>query len=113
MEYSRPFLGKTVKVSIDRKLGSKHPKHDFTYPINYGFIPDTTAPDGAELDAYVFGVDVPIIEFEGKCIAIIHRLDDDDDKLIVCNENETFSDDQIKKITHFQEQYFKSEIIRL
>jgi inorganic pyrophosphatase len=112
MEYSKPFLGRIVRVSIDRQLGSKHPKYDFVYPLNYGFIPETIAPDGAELDAYVLGIDVPAGEFEGKCIAIIHRLDDDDDKLIVCKDNETYTDDQIIALTNFQEKFFKSEIIR-
>lgn len=110
--YSTPFLGKTVKVEIDRPLGTKHPKHDHIYPINYGFVPDTKAPDGKELDAYVLGEDKPIKEFEGKCIAIIHRTDDDDDKLIVCADERSFSDKEIQEATHFQEQWFKSEILR-
>lgn len=29
------FLNKTLKVTIDRPLGSKHPKHGFIYPVNY------------------------------------------------------------------------------
>ncbi len=112
MNYSKPFLGELVKVEIDRPLGSKHPKHGFDYPINYGFIPDTEAPDGAELDAYVLGPQEPITSFEGRCIAIIHRLNDDDDKLIVCSDGEGFTDEQIRNATHFQEQWFESEIVR-
>lgn len=110
--YSKPFLGKTVRVEMDRPLGSKHPRHNFTYPINYGFVPDTKAPDGAELDVYILGEDAPLNQFTGKCIAIIHRLDDDDDKLVVCEEGKSFSNEEIRKITHFQEQWFKSEIFR-
>lgn len=30
-------LGELIKTKIDRPLGSKHPKHDFIYPVNYGF----------------------------------------------------------------------------
>lgn len=30
------YLGKNIKIIIDRPLGSKHPKHGFIYPINYG-----------------------------------------------------------------------------
>ena len=79
---AKPYLGKEVEVIIDRPLGSKHPKHDFVYQVNYGYIPNTKAPDGGELDAYVLGVERPIESFTGKCVAIIHRLNDDDDKLL-------------------------------
>jgi len=34
------------------------------YCVNYGYIPETTAPDGEEIDAYVLGVFDPIEEFE-------------------------------------------------
>ena len=32
------YLGKDVKVVMDRPLGSKHPKHGFKYEVNYGFV---------------------------------------------------------------------------
>jgi len=107
------FLGKTVTVKMDRPLHSKHPKHGWEYELNYGFIPDTKSPDGEELDAYVIGIDEPLENFEGVCIAIIHRTDDDDDKLVVVTPDQTgISDEEIRTKTHFQEQWFKSEIIR-
>lgn len=112
MSYSKPFLGKTVTVTIDRPFGSKHPKHGFEYELNYGYIDGVKAPDGEDLDAYVLGESVALEEFTGKCIAIIHRTDDDDDKLIVCSANKTFTDDEIREATDFQEKWFKSEIIR-
>jgi inorganic pyrophosphatase len=100
-------------VKIDRALGSAHPKYpNMIYPINYGFIPDTRSGDGEELDAYVLGVGQPVEQYQGRCVAIIHRLKDDDDKLIVVPESMTVSDDEIRSATHFQEQYFKSEIWR-
>jgi len=43
------FLGKIVKVKVDRPLGSKHPKFNWTYPINYGSLPKTKAEDGEEI----------------------------------------------------------------
>ena len=106
------YIGKKVKVKIDRKLGSKHPKHGFIYEVNYGYLPNTISGDGEEIDCYVLGIDKPIEEFEGKCIAIIHRTNDDDDKLIIVPEGKEYSDDEIRKLTNFQEQYFKSKIIR-
>jgi inorganic pyrophosphatase len=112
VDYSKPFLGKSVHVKIDRPAGSKHPRHGHLYPINYGFVPGTKAPDGGELDAYVLGITEPLDDFTGTCIAIIHRTNDNDDKLIVCQENQTFTDDQIREQTNFQEQWFESVIIR-
>ena len=107
------YLEKNVDLVIDRLLGTKHPKHDFIYEVNYGYVPNTISGDGEELDAYFLGVDEPLNKASGKCIAIIHRLDDDDDKLVVIPENiKDFTDEEIKKLTNFQEKFFKSVIIR-
>ena len=106
------YLDKTLEVKIDRPFGSKHPKHGFIYPVNYGYVPNTISGDGEELDCYVLGVFEPLETFRGKCIAIIHRLDDNDDKLIIVPENKSFSNQEIRALTEFQERFFKSEIIR-
>lgn len=47
------YLGKNVSIVIDRKLGTKHPKHGFIYMVNYGYVPNTISGDGEELDAYL------------------------------------------------------------
>ena len=106
------YLNKNVKVIIDRKMGSAHPKHGFIYPVNYGYVPNTISGDGEELDCYVLGIFEAVNEFEGKCIAIIHRLNNNDDKLIVVPDNRNFSDNEIEELTEFQERFFKHEIIR-
>ena len=106
------YLGKIVNVKMDRKLGSIHPKHGFVYPVNYGYIPGTVSGDGEELDAYVLGEHMPLDEFTGRVIAIIHRTNDDDDKLVVMKDGRNYTADQIRALTEFQEQYFKSEILR-
>lgn len=106
------FIGKTVKIKIDRAMGTKHPVADFYYPINYGFVPDVISGDGEELDAYVMGVFHPIQEFEGEVIAIVHRLDEDDDKLIVVPKGKKYTDPQIRAVTEFQERRHTSEILR-
>jgi len=107
------YLGKEVQVIIDRPLESNHPKHDFKYEVNYGYIPNTKAPDGEEIDAYVLGVDIPLDKFSGKCIAVIHRLNDDDDKLVIIPKDmKEISDEEIRKQTNFQEKFFESIIIR-
>ena len=109
---AKEYLGKVVNVEIDRKLGTNHPKHGFMYMLNYGFIPNTISGDGEELDAYLVGVFEPVDNFEGKVIAIIHRINDDDDKLVVAPDNVEYSDDAISAMTQFQERYFESIIIR-
>ena len=80
------FLHQTLTIKIDRPLGSRHPKWDFIYPVNYGFVPDTISGDGEETDAYILGISEPLEIFTGKCIAVIHRINDDDDKLIIVPE---------------------------
>jgi inorganic pyrophosphatase len=97
------FLNKEVEVVIDRPLSSKHPEHSFVYPINYGYLPDVMALDGEPLDAYILGEFEPLPRFFGHCIAIIRRLDDDDDKLIVVGKGRQYTDDQIAALTEFQE----------
>ncbi len=105
------MIGNIVKVVVDRPLGSYHPKHkDIYYPINYGFIEGTIAPDGEEQDAYILGVDVPVKEFVGEVIAIIHREDDIEEKWVVVPKNTSFTKDEIMEQVRFQEQYFKSEV---
>ena len=106
------YIGEIVYVKIDRPKGSKHPKYGFEYPINYGFIPFTKSGDGEELDAYVLGVDEPLTEYIGRCIGVIHRTDDDDDKLIVVPEALDLSDELIEKEISFQEKWFKHILIR-
>lgn len=112
MDYSKQYLGQKITVKIDRPLGSKHPKWGFIYPVNYGYMENTKAPDGEEIDAYVLGVSEPKETFTGICIAIIHRTNDDDDKLVIVPEGKTYSDEQIKALTEFQEKFYKSKIIR-
>jgi inorganic pyrophosphatase len=112
LELAKEQLGKKVTVTMDRPLGSTHPKHGFVYDVNYGYIAGIKAPDGEDLDAYFLGVDTPIQTGEGVCIAIAHRRDNDDDKLIVVPEGVTMTDEEILSATHFQEQWFDTVIVR-
>lgn len=108
----RSYIGKIVNVKMDRQMGTKHPKHGFVYPINYGYIPNTVSGDGEELDCYVLGVFEQLEEFEGECIAIIHRTNDNDDKLVVVPIGKEYDDSAINALTEFQERFFEHIIIR-
>lgn len=106
------YLDKVVSVKIDRPMGSKLPNYDLYYPVNYGYVPNTVSNDGEELDCFILGVYEPLKEFTGKCIAIVHRTNDDDDKLILAPEGTNYTNEQIRTLTNFIERFFESEIIR-
>ena len=106
------MIGRKVKVTVDRPLGSRHPKYtDIVYPVNYGYIAGIIAPDGEEQDAYILGVDHPVDTFTGKMIAIIRRSDDVEEKWVVCPEGMSFTADEIEQQVCFTEKYFAHEII--
>ena len=107
------LLGKKVSGVIDRPLGSVHPHHsNIVYEVNYGYITDIVAEDGEYQDVYFLGATEPLKTFEGVVIAIIHRLDDIEDKLVVAPVGLNFSNEEIEEQVAFQEQYFKHELIR-
>ncbi|MHB1087086.1 MAG: inorganic diphosphatase [Minisyncoccota bacterium] len=113
LKLARNFLGKKVQLEFDQPAGSSYAPHKIdSYPINYGYVPGVAAPDGDDLDAYLLNVIKPLQKGEGICIAIIHRLEDDDDKLVVTPNGEHLSDEEIVKQTSFQEHLYKSVIIR-
>ena len=64
---NKKYLEKTLEVKIDRPFGSKHPKHGFIYPVNYGYVPNTISGDGEELDCYVlvYGTIGNLFSFDG------------------------------------------------
>ena len=109
----KQMLGQTIKVYIDRPIGSKHPHHkNIIYKLNYGYIKEIIAEDNEFQVAYVLGIDKPIKTYKGKIYAIIEREDDNEDKLIVNATNKEYSIEEIKDIVDFQEQYFKYQIFK-
>ena len=112
LSIAKQYLGKEVEVTMDRPMGTKHPKHDYVYKVNYGYVEGVKAPDGEDLDAYYLGVTEPLEKASGVCIAIAHRNNNDDDKLIVVPPGTQMSDEEILAAIHFQEQWFDTVIIR-
>lgn len=106
------YLGKTVTIKVDRPIGYVHQKKNYTltYPINYGYIPGIIGGDGEELDVYLLGVNVPVSEFTGKIIGIVHRHNDVEDKLVMAPEGTSFTAEEIADAVRFQEQFYDSEI---
>jgi len=110
LEMCKKYLGKKVSITIDQPYGTYY--KNALYTSNYGYVPGTMAPDGMGLDAYFLGPKEPLKEAEGICIAIIHRLEDDDDKLILVPDGMELNDSQIDEAVNFRERFFKHVIIR-
>ena len=105
------MLGKTVRVVVDRPMGTYHPKHkDIYYSVNYGYVEGIIAADGEEQDAYILGVSEPVSEMCGRVIAIIHRFDDVEEKWVVAPEGVSFTADEVMRQVEFQERFFRTEI---
>ncbi len=106
------MIGKTVTVTVDRKMGTYHPTYkDLYYPINYGYIEGIIAPDGEEQDVYILGVDEPVDSFTGVIIAVIIRKDDIEEKWVVVPTGVTFTKEEILEQVYFQECWFDFEIM--
>ncbi len=106
------YLGKRIDAEVDRPIGYLHRKggKELLYPVNYGYIPGVLGGDGEELDVYFLGADQPLETFSGKVIAIVHRADDEEDKLVACAEEKTYSALEICRSIYFQEQYYDTTI---
>ena len=110
----KSYIGREVEIQIDRPLGSEHPKFkDCIYPINYGFIPNTIAGDGKEIDVYLLRENKPKSRLLVKIVGAILRENDVEYKLVGApvDNYKNVTLEEIKNATHFIEQYFKSTII--
>ena len=104
------YLGKTVRIEIDRPVGYVHHKvkYDLIYPINYGYIPGVLGGDAEELDVYLLGVTEPVKEYDAHIIGAVFRTDDVEDKLVGAPVGMTFTKEEITEAVRFQEQYHSS-----
>lgn len=67
-------------ITVDRPHGSHHPDHpSIIYPIDYGYVNDTMATDGHELDVFVGSAETGLV---GTMITLDHRKGDTEFKLI-------------------------------
>ncbi len=104
-------IGRAVHCTMDRPLGSAHPRFpELIYPVNYGYVDGVFAGDGAEQDVYVMGVNEPLEHFDGRVIAVYHRLNDNEDKWIVAPEGKTFTAEEILPRIEFQERFYDGEL---
>jgi inorganic pyrophosphatase len=108
------MLNKTITIEIDRPIGTLHPKREnIYYPINYGFVPGLMGGDNEEQDVYVIDSDVGKTCSEVEIIGIVMRLNDVESKWIsVEDEKLTYTKSEIESIINFQEQYYKTIILK-
>lgn len=104
----RKYLGQTMTMVVDRPIGHVH--KGIRYPVNYGYIPGMLACDGEPQDVYLLGVGIPMGSFTGRIVGIVHRLDDEEDKLVMAPEGARFFRHEIEEQVRFQEQYFHSKV---
>ena len=102
-------LGLRVEVTVDRPLGSRHPRFPETvYPVNYGFVAGVLGGDGEAQDVYILGVDRPVERFRGRVIAVIRRAEDREEKWVAAPEGAVFFEPEIRAAVDFTERYFRS-----
>lgn len=75
------------EVVIDRPKGTKHPRFDFIFPLDYGYLKDTSSMDGGGIDVWRGHLSDPM------CDAVICTVDllkkDSEIKLLIgCTEEE-------------------------
>lgn len=107
------YLGKTVRIEIDRPIGYVHhkEKYDLVYPINYGYIPGVLGGDKEELDVYLLGVTDAVAEYDATIIGAVYRTDDVEDKLVGAPAGMRFTAEEIRVAVEFQERYHTSYIV--
>lgn len=95
------------EIVIDRPKGTKHPRFDFIFPLDYGYLKDTTSPDGGGIDVWRGSLSEPV------CDAVICTIDllkkDSEIKILIgCTEEEK----AVIMRFHNDSEYMKGAMIR-
>ena len=112
MNNLKEYLNKTININIDKPLGSKNKEYQYIYPVNYGYVNNEEVFSNKRINCYLLGIFEEVSNYTGKCIAIVHRIDDNNDSLIIVPEEKTYSNKEIDALIEFQEKYFKHIIIK-
>lgn len=110
---SNPYdvLGKVVRVTVNRQIGSKGTSENFIFELNYGYVKNLFDYEGKNHRAYVMGEDKPLKRFRGKVVAVIIRSDDKSIGLVVATQGKAYSIQEISKAVHFIEKEHEINII--
>ena len=96
------------EIIIDRPKGSAHPRfHDFIYPVDYGYLKNTSSMDGEGLDVWL-GSD-PERQLDAiVCVVDLMKKDSEIKLLLGCTEEEK----TLICETHNKTEYMKGIMIR-
>ncbi len=92
-------------VIIDRPKGSQHPRYpDIIYPLDYGYLKNTTGGDGHEIDIWMGSM--LVTKLVGiACTVDLLKCDAEVKLLIGCTPSE------IKMVNHFHNNDYMSGFI--
>ena len=95
------------KIIIERPKGIHHPKYPaFVYPVDYGYLENTSSMDGGGIDVWK-GTDGNFIDAI-ICTVDLMKKDSEIKILIGCNEDEK----QLVSDAHNNSEYMKGILIR-
>ena len=89
------------KTIIDRPKGTTHPSYpSFTYPLDYGYLENTSAMDGSGID--IWQGSCPAQKLDAiMCIVDLTKRDSEIKLLIGCTEEEKAQVYQVHNETEF------------
>ena len=100
-------LVSSSEIVVDRPKGSAHPRFpDFVYPLDYGYIKDTSSMDKDGIDVWVGSGERKIDAV--MCVVDLMKKDSEIKILIGCTEEEK----AVIYQTHNETQYMKGILIR-
>lgn len=95
------------EIIIDRPKGSAHPRYpDFIYPVDYGYLQDSTSMDGAGIDVWIGSGEKMIDAI--ICTVDLMKKDSEIKILIGCTEDEK----SVIYEVHNETQHMKGILIR-
>lgn len=94
-------------IVIDRPKGSRHPRYDYLYVADYGYLQHTTSPDGAGIDIWQ-GTDTAQRVGAVICTIDVLKRDAEIKILLGCTEAET----QAILDFHNASEYMKGLLLR-
>ena len=95
-------------IIIDRPKNTAHPRYpDFVYPVDYGYLENTSSMDGGGIDVWM-GSDATQQLDAIVCIVDLKKRDSEIKLLIGCTEQEK----ELICQTHNQSHYMKGLLIR-
>ncbi len=95
-------------IVIDRPKETAHPRYpDFVYPVDYGYLENTSSMDGGGIDVWLGSEKERLLDAV-MCIVDLTKRDSEIKLLIGCTEQEK----ELVFQVHNQTQYMKGILIR-